>query len=62
MVIIFRDEAVNFSIQKGIQASRSEVRYFRHNDMNDLEELLKEQNELDRRVSFFICINCGCVF
>jgi len=47
--ILFVDEAVNFSIQKGIQASRSEVRYFRHNDMNDLEELLKEQKELDKK-------------
>ena len=39
-----RDEGVNFSVQQGILASRSDIRYFKHNDMNDLERLLKEQN------------------
>lgn len=42
-----RDEGVNFSIQQGILASRSDIRYFKHNDMNDLERLLKEQNAKD---------------
>lgn len=38
---------MNFSIQQGILASRSDIRYFKHNDMNDLERLLKEQNAKD---------------
>jgi len=45
--VIFVDEGVNFSIQQGILASRSDIRYFKHNDMNDLERLLKEQNAKD---------------
>lgn len=47
--IIFADEAVHFAIQKGILASRSEVRYFKHNDLEDLERLLKEQAEADKK-------------
>jgi len=47
--IIFADEAVHFAIQKGILASRSEVRYFKHNDLDDLERLLKEQEEADHK-------------
>ncbi|MEE6459709.1 hypothetical protein FKM82_000706 [Ascaphus truei] len=41
--IVFVDEAACFAIQKGLQASRSSIQYFRHNDMDDLERLLKEQ-------------------
>eukprot|EP00118_Oscarella_pearsei_P002334 m.10264 g.10264 ORF g.10264 m.10264 type:complete len:473 (+) comp22097_c0_seq2:29-1447(+) len=43
--IIFVDEGVHFAIQKGLQASRSTIRYFRHNDMGDLERLLNNQKE-----------------
>jgi serine palmitoyltransferase len=45
--IIFADEGVHFAIQKGILASRSDVRYFKHNDVDDLERLLKEQEAID---------------
>lgn len=41
---------VNFAIQKGLDASRSRVNYFKHNDMEDLERLLLEQSDLDRKV------------
>jgi len=41
---------VNFSIQKGLQASRSIVHYFRHNDFDDLNRLLEEQQKLDKKV------------
>ena len=45
--IIVADEAVNYSIRKGIQICRSSVRYFKHNDMDDmqrvLEKVVKEQ-------------------
>lgn len=47
--IVFADEGVHFAIQKGIIASRSDVRYFKHNDVDDLERLLDEQVEADRK-------------
>uniref|UniRef100_A0A7N8XH56 Serine palmitoyltransferase 1 n=1 Tax=Mastacembelus armatus TaxID=205130 RepID=A0A7N8XH56_9TELE len=47
--IIFVDEAACFSIQKGLQASRSLIKYFKHNDMEDLERLLKEQDMEDHK-------------
>uniref|UniRef100_A0A8C5HW20 Serine palmitoyltransferase 1 n=1 Tax=Gouania willdenowi TaxID=441366 RepID=A0A8C5HW20_GOUWI len=47
--IIFVDEAACFSIQKGLQASRSFIKYFKHNDMKDLERLLKEQDLEDQK-------------
>ncbi|KAL7275829.1 serine palmitoyltransferase component [Rhizina undulata] len=40
--IIVADEAVNFSIQKGLQISRSTIRWYKHNDMEDLERLLEK--------------------
>ncbi|XP_052741644.1 serine palmitoyltransferase 1 [Bicyclus anynana] len=39
--IIFADEKVWFAIQKGIDASRSTVVYFKHNNMKDLERKLE---------------------
>ncbi|XP_059608632.1 serine palmitoyltransferase 1 [Phlebotomus argentipes] len=45
--ICFVDEAANFAIQKGLDASRCTVVYFRHNDMKDLEEKLLEQSAKD---------------
>eukprot|EP00123_Amoebidium_parasiticum_P018192 comp24128_c1_seq1/m.43803 comp24128_c1_seq1/g.43803 ORF comp24128_c1_seq1/g.43803 comp24128_c1_seq1/m.43803 type:complete len:531 (-) comp24128_c1_seq1:31-1623(-) len=47
--IIFCDQGVSFAIQKGLQASRSNLRWFKHNDIEDLERVLKEQEEEDRR-------------
>ena len=38
--IIVADRGVNFAIQKGIQISRSTVRWYDHNDLNSLEEVL----------------------
>src|SRR5882672_2462654 len=38
--IIVADRAVNFAIQKGIEISRSTVRWYDHNDLNSLEEVL----------------------
>lgn len=35
------DEAINYAARKGIQISRSSVRWYRHNDMDDLERVLK---------------------
>ncbi|GAB5586791.1 serine palmitoyltransferase component [Umbelopsis nana] len=36
------DEGVNFAVQKGVQISRSNVRWFKHNDIEDLERVLEE--------------------
>ncbi|KAH8413709.1 hypothetical protein KR222_004353 [Zaprionus bogoriensis] len=47
--LIFVDEAVNFAIQKGLDASRSTIVYFKHNDAKDLERLLQLQEQADRR-------------
>ncbi|XP_023223298.1 serine palmitoyltransferase 1-like [Centruroides sculpturatus] len=47
--IIFCDEGVSFAIQKGLVASRSQIRFFKHNDMEDLERLFMEQVELDHK-------------
>jgi serine palmitoyltransferase len=38
--IIVADKAVNYAIRKGIQISRSTVRWYEHNDMEDLERVL----------------------
>ncbi|XP_078424958.1 serine palmitoyltransferase 1 isoform X2 [Cetorhinus maximus] len=47
--LVFVDEAACFAIQKGLQASRSSIKYFKHNDMDDLERLLKEQELEDQK-------------
>ncbi|XP_071522645.1 serine palmitoyltransferase 1 [Panulirus ornatus] len=47
--IIYADEMVNFALQRGLEASRSRIVYFRHNDMKHLEELLEEQQRQDRK-------------
>ncbi|XP_063828349.1 serine palmitoyltransferase 1 [Ostrinia nubilalis] len=55
--IIFADENVWFAIQKGIDASRSTVRYFKHNDMDHLEEQLSaatKRKELNSRRRAFL--------
>lgn len=39
--IIVADKAVNYPIRKGLQISRSTVRWYEHNDMEDLERVLK---------------------
>lgn len=44
------DEAICFAVQKGLQASRSKVVYFKHNNMADLEEKLMEQEKIDKKV------------
>ncbi|KAF8624747.1 hypothetical protein AX17_007078 [Amanita inopinata Kibby_2008] len=46
--IIVADRGVNFAIQKGIQISRSTVRWYDHNDLKNLEEVL-ESVEKERK-------------
>ncbi|KAH9904562.1 pyridoxal phosphate-dependent transferase [Xylariomycetidae sp. FL2044] len=43
--VIVADEMVNYQIRKGIQASRSTIRWYKHNDMADLEKILKKVAE-----------------
>lgn len=49
------DKAVNFAIQKGLQISRSTVRWYEHNDLEDMERVLagvvreQEKKPLTRR-------------
>lgn len=40
--IIVADRAVNYSIRKGLQISRCVIRWYEHNDMEDLERVLSE--------------------
>lgn len=39
--IIVADKAINYPIRKGLQISRSQVRWYEHNDMADLERVLQ---------------------
>lgn len=47
--LIFVDEKVNFAIQKGLDASRGNIHYFKHNDVQDLRNLLMKQAEIDKK-------------
>ena len=47
---LYSDAGANYAIQKGLVASRSKVKYFKHNDMADLERMLEEQKKLDEKV------------
>ena len=47
------DEGVCFPIQKGLSASRSKIKYFKHNDMADLERQLEEQQKQDLKVGYY---------
>ena len=46
--VIVADRGVNFAIQKGLQISRSTIRWFDHNDMKSLEQVL-ESTDKERR-------------
>lgn len=49
--LCFSDECVNFAIQKGLDASRSKIKFFRHNDTEHLKQLLEQQALEDKKVS-----------
>ena len=40
--IIVADRAVNYAIRKGVQISRSTIRWYAHNDMQDLQRVLEK--------------------
>lgn len=50
--VTFSDDGVGFSIQKGLVASRSSIKWFKHNDMEDLERLLLIQQDEDKKVTW----------
>lgn len=39
--IIVADRGVNFAIQKGLQISRSTIRWYDHNDLKSLQDVLE---------------------
>lgn len=40
--VIVADKQVNYSIRKGLEASRSQIKWFNHNDMEDLEKVMQQ--------------------
>ncbi|ORY60731.1 aminotransferase class I and II [Pseudomassariella vexata] len=40
--IIIADKMVNYSIRKGLEISRSNIKWFNHNDMEDLERVMQK--------------------
>lgn len=46
--LLIADEAVHWGIRTGLDLSRSNVLYYKHNDMEDLERVLQEVQERDR--------------
>jgi 7-keto-8-aminopelargonate synthetase-like enzyme len=60
------DEGVSFAIQKGVQISRSIIRTFKHNDMEDLERVLNdietEHTVVSYRTYFSIMIDVDALF
>ncbi|CAI7886227.1 unnamed protein product [Closterium sp. NIES-54] len=47
--LIIADEGVGWAMQNGMTLARSTVRYFRHNDMRHLEQLLQHHAAADRK-------------
>lgn len=43
------DNGVNWSLQNGLYLSRSKLKFFKHNDMQDLEARLEEVRKEDQR-------------
>jgi len=40
--VIVADKSISFAVRKGIQISRSKIYWYEHNDMEDLEKILKK--------------------
>ena len=47
--VIVADKMANHALRNGLEASRSNIKWYKHNDMEDLEQILKkvvqEQNK-----------------
>ena len=48
--MVYSDEGCNFAIQKGVQISRSIVKWYKHNDVEDLERILQKIKNEDIEV------------
>ncbi|CAJ2508834.1 Uu.00g138600.m01.CDS01 [Anthostomella pinea] len=50
--VIVADRMVNYSIRKGLEASRSTIRWYKHNDMEDLEQVMRKvaQEQAKKRI------------
>lgn len=48
------DDGCNFAIQKGTQISRSNIKWFKHNDMADLERVLESIKKETTTVRFVV--------
>jgi serine palmitoyltransferase len=46
--VILCDESVHYGIQQGLTLCKAKVSYFRHNDMDQLEDLMKQTIKRDR--------------
>jgi len=46
--LLIVDKGVNYSVQTGVKLSRSDVMWFKHNDMEDLENILKKVAKEDK--------------
>lgn len=44
-----RDDGANWSLQNGLYLSRSKLKFFKHNDMQDLKARLEEVRKEDKR-------------
>jgi len=62
IILLFSDEGCNFAIQKGTQISRSVIRWYKHNDMADLERVLESINKESRAVSYFFALTRASFF
>lgn len=47
--VIVADRSVNYSIRKGLEISRSNIKWYKHNDMEDLERVLRSVVEEQAR-------------
>ena len=46
---LFSDEKISFSVLQGLLASKCKVIFFKHNDTDDLETILKEYHDMEQR-------------
>lgn len=47
--VIVADRGVNFAIQKGLQLARSTIRWYDHNDLKSLEDVLQSVDKERRK-------------